>query len=114
MFGWVSKLSHEKLLKKVALLEYELNDSNLNTKVCRKLWYEAADALRLVKKENSDLMRHILHLKAAARFNVPPQSSGGQFTQDELRSLLQLVHPDKHGGKASAVTLTQKINRLRN
>lgn len=37
-----------------------------------------------------------------------------QFNDDELRSLLQLVHPDKHGGKQSAVTLTQKINSLRN
>lgn len=37
-----------------------------------------------------------------------------QFTDDELRSLLQLVHPDKHGGKQSAITLTQKINSLRN
>lgn len=37
-----------------------------------------------------------------------------QFTDDELRSLLQLVHPDKHGGKESAVRLTQKINELRN
>lgn len=36
-----------------------------------------------------------------------------QFTDDELRSLLQLVHPDKHSGKQSAVTLTQKINSLR-
>lgn len=36
-----------------------------------------------------------------------------QFTDDELRSLLQLVHPDKHGGKQSAVLLTQKINQLR-
>lgn len=36
-----------------------------------------------------------------------------QFTDDELRSLLQLVHPDKHGGKQSAIELTQKINALR-
>lgn len=36
-----------------------------------------------------------------------------QFNDDELRSLLQLVHPDKHGGKQSAITLTQKINQLR-
>ena len=38
---------------------------------------------------------------------------GGQFTQDELRSLLQLVHPDKHGGKDVAVRMAQKINSLR-
>lgn len=36
-----------------------------------------------------------------------------QFNDDELRSLLQLVHPDKHDGKQSAVVMTQKINALR-
>lgn len=36
-----------------------------------------------------------------------------QFTDAELKSLLQLVHPDKHDGKESAVRITQKINQLR-
>lgn len=44
-------------------------------------------------------------------YSSSPQPA--QFTQDELRSLLQLVHPDKHGGKNSAVVMTQKINKLR-
>ena len=35
------------------------------------------------------------------------------FTDAELKSLLQLVHPDKHGGKESAVRMTQLINQLR-
>lgn len=41
------------------------------------------------------------------------KAGSSQFTQDELKSLLQLVHPDKHGGKESAIKLTQKINQLR-
>lgn len=36
-----------------------------------------------------------------------------QFTQDELRTLIQLCHPDKHQGKESAVAITQKLLRLR-
>lgn len=36
-----------------------------------------------------------------------------QFTDDELRSILQLVHPDKHGGKESAVRITKLINEMR-
>lgn len=36
-----------------------------------------------------------------------------QFTDSELRSILQLVHPDKHGAKQSAIVITQKINALR-
>lgn len=42
-----------------------------------------------------------------------PSAVSQQFSDDELRSLLQLVHPDKHDGKESAVRLTQKINALR-
>lgn len=35
------------------------------------------------------------------------------FSEADLKSLLQLVHPDKHGGKESAVRMTQLINQLR-
>lgn len=35
------------------------------------------------------------------------------FTKDEIRTLIQLCHPDKHGGKESAVTITQKLLKLR-
>jgi predicted XRE-type DNA-binding protein len=36
-----------------------------------------------------------------------------QFTQAELRTLIQLCHPDKHNGKQSAVAITQKLLQLR-
>lgn len=36
-----------------------------------------------------------------------------QFTLDEISSLVVLCHPDKHDGKASAVTMTQKLLKLR-
>lgn len=36
-----------------------------------------------------------------------------QFTAEELRELVQLCHPDKHGGKESANRLTTKLNALR-
>lgn len=41
------------------------------------------------------------------------QSSPEQFSQDEIRSLLMLVHPDKHDGKESAKVMTQKLLRMR-
>lgn len=115
MFGWVRKAVYDKLFKRVAYLEYELADAQLTAKVCRKLWYKAADERDDEKRKVTSLQREVLKLRAGQwSQNKPKQSSGAQFTQDELRSLLQLVHPDKHGGKASAVTLTQKINQLRN
>lgn len=35
------------------------------------------------------------------------------FTREELTILVQLCHPDKHGGKASATAMTQRLNKLR-
>lgn len=35
-----------------------------------------------------------------------------QFTDEELRSLLRLVHPDKHNGRDVATKMFQKIQGL--
>lgn len=40
-------------------------------------------------------------------------SNNTQFTADELRTLVQLCHPDKHGGKEAATRMTQKLNQIR-
>ncbi len=36
-----------------------------------------------------------------------------QFTREELTHLIKLCHPDKHGGSASSVAMTQKLLNLR-
>lgn len=41
-------------------------------------------------------------------------NSEQQFTQDELKTLIQLCHPDKHDGKESAVRITQRLLELKN
>lgn len=35
------------------------------------------------------------------------------FTPDEIKTLITLCHPDKHGGKDSAHRMTQKLLQLR-
>ncbi len=40
-------------------------------------------------------------------------ASTSQFSQEDLRRLLQLCHPDKHGGSKLAQEMTTKLNRLR-
>lgn len=37
-----------------------------------------------------------------------------QFNRDQLSTLIQLCHPDKHGGKQSAVEVTQVLIAMRN
>lgn len=36
-----------------------------------------------------------------------------QFSEAELRTLISLCHPDKHGGKLSATHITQKLIAMR-
>jgi hypothetical protein len=36
-----------------------------------------------------------------------------QFTQEEIRTMIKLCHPDKHGGNTSANAITAKLLRLR-
>ena len=35
------------------------------------------------------------------------------FSDAEIKTLISLCHPDKHGGKESAVRITQKLLKLR-
>lgn len=58
----------------------------------------------LVKKINS---------KGGDRFlNSDPIEIG--FSQDEIKKLIALCHPDKHQQKQSAVEMTQKLLAMRN
>lgn len=43
----------------------------------------------------------------------PTRSTSVPFNDAELKKLLMLCHPDKHGGKETAVEMTKKINSLR-
>lgn len=42
-----------------------------------------------------------------------PNQQNNQFSEAELRTLLSLCHPDKHGGKESATRITQKLIAMR-
>lgn len=36
-----------------------------------------------------------------------------QFSQEEIRKLINLCHPDKHDGKQMAIEMTQKLLQLK-
>lgn len=91
---FVKSSKYDKLLIEKQLLELEFNNRTNE-------WN------KLVKLINSKGGENFLNNATLTTKVVT------QFTDSELRSLLQLVHPDKHDGKTSAVTLTQKINQLR-
>ena len=43
----------------------------------------------------------------------PSAKGSQQFTDSELKSLLQMIHPDKQGASEVSVRMKQKINSLR-
>jgi hypothetical protein len=77
-----------------------------------KRWHEDAKTCahkyeQLLAQWNS-LIREINSKGGEEFLNSTPQ-----FTDDELKQLIMLCHPDKHDGKRSAVEMTQKLNNLR-
>lgn len=64
-------------------------------------------ALALEQGVELDRIRNELNMSRTAHANRE------QLPQDLIRSLLVLCHPDKHGGKESAVRATQQLLKLR-
>lgn len=42
------------------------------------------------------------------------KQSESAFSEEEIKVLIRLCHPDKHQGRAAAVSMTQKLLRIRN
>lgn len=65
-------------------------------------------------KQYNDLIKRV-NQKGGDQFlkygSIQPQ--GAQISQDEIKTLIQLCHPDKHNGKESAVEITKKLLSLR-
>lgn len=58
----------------------------------------------------------VINKKGGKQFldhGVLPQNLPDQFSQEEIRTLINLCHPDKHNGKESAVEITKKLLNLR-
>jgi hypothetical protein len=53
-------------------------------------------------------MEMCVKYKRAAEDNKPTQ-----FNKEQLTTLIQLCHPDKHGGRESANRMTQLLNDMR-
>jgi hypothetical protein len=112
---FVTKARYEKLEQEHAKLKEQL--ILLETRE-----YDQSYAYYRVKDELHDLTAE--HAKLIDRWNSLAErinAKGGQefmdtaimLPRDEIKSLLSLVHPDKHNGKESAVRWTQRLLELR-
>lgn len=96
-------------------LKYEVSRQSDIAHHYRAMAQTLTDKLERLTKKWDDLVTQV-NKKGGQQFLDGPSYKDRmkqQFTDDELRSLLQLVHPDRHHGKESAVKMTQKINALR-
>lgn len=99
---FVSRAKHSKL--QILLMQKQFEVEALQQRLNRKIeeWNE------LVAKINKKGGQAFLDF--GVRIDQMPPA---QFDADELKLLLQLCHPDKHGGKDSATRMTQKLLSLR-
>ena len=84
---------------------------------CSTLGYSNKDLQYKFHKlinEWNDLVDDINRKGGQAFLDSPGRvMSNTQFTDQDLRRLLQLVHPDKHNNSAMASDMTAKLNLLR-
>jgi phage-related protein len=102
---FVLKSTHDKV-------QLELKQTRITLKLTES-------AYRKTNDKYSDLVRHINRkggqdwLDRAVLPESIKKSTVEQFTQEEIKRLLLLCHPDKHDGKQMAVELTQKLIKMR-
>lgn len=112
---FVSRAKYRNAVAKIETLALALEvAAHNNTKNYEKgmEWREHANALEAAYKQQQHditMLQGELAIARMAGANRP----GEQFTQDQIRSLLSLVHPDKHDGKESAVRMTQLLLKMR-
>jgi integrase len=75
----------------------------------RKYIKETSECIYYMEKYNTLIDEYNTLLrksKRVARETVP-------FNKEDIARLITLCHPDKHGGKASATEMTQKLLEMR-
>ena len=98
-------------------LKLKLRYAEEEEALMKKLFYRVAAERDLAVRQHNELVQRINQLGGQEFLDGevphPNAKSSNQFTDAELKSLLQLVHPDKNGGSEVSIRLTQKINSLR-
>lgn len=73
--------------------------------------FDSRMAFSLLNDKWNDLVDRI-NKKGGERF-LSQGPNGCQFSKEELKQILVLCHPDKHGGSDKATTITKQINKIR-
>lgn len=108
--------------KKVAKLEAEVSELKFKLQMEQKEKLMFHDAVYEHKKEINghiddwnNLVRELKRMGGLPEIRERWKAKGGSssFTNEELRVLIQLAHPDKHGGKEVYNSILQKLNKMK-
>lgn len=86
--------------------EDQLFHAHLVNKELRKLRDE-------LTKDRDEWRATAAHYYKLAKGVKPEEAKPTQFNKEQLTTLIQLCHPDKHGGRESANRMTQLLNDMR-
>jgi hypothetical protein len=98
-----------------ALKEENVRLKRERDRYSRKYDRELSDCIRAMRKYNDLIDEYNVLVRKAKQLQKLCKESEGSapFNKEDLRRLITLCHPDKHGGKASATEMTQKLLEMR-
>lgn len=102
--------------KRIRQLERELLTAQIQVETYKQIAHRATREHRKLLSEWNELVRKI-NDKGGVEFlregTIIPPAGKRTLTDTDIKSLLLLVHPDKHGGKEAAVRMTQRLLAMR-
>lgn len=102
---FVRQSTHDKLRRELYDTQVQ---ANYNTVKYNILLKEYNDLVRQINEKGGQAF-----LKHGSIYGRQPEvKTVKQFTDEELKQLLRLVHPDKHNGRDVATKMFQKIQGL--
>lgn len=107
----VLQSTHDKLIHKLKKAEQDLLDEKCAHVAKTHIYIQLVAENNRLRDENTRLRRMLDH--ESRRFNSLTQSQSSAFTDAELKQLIALCHPDKHGGSKAANEITAKLIRMR-
>lgn len=99
---FVRRSTHDAMRERAVRAEAELFQLQLRFSALTKQWNDLV--ARINEKGGERFLKYA---------TVQPKVQPAQFTEDEITKLIQLCHPDKHGGKPMATEMTQKLLALK-
>lgn len=82
-----------------------------------RLFYQVVGERDLAVRQHNELVQRINSLGGQEFLDGevphPYATVAQQLTDSEIKSLLQIIHPDKNGGSEVSMRLTQKLNGMR-